>query len=159
MDGVPAVLGPTSDMLFVGGRTRLREDQVQEERAAEVSISRLFNGSGSDHHVSGRRRSHNVDIRRDREEGEKHGGVGIVRRNNQGGRGRDKRDSMVVSSIGGTRARTIGESSGRFDRFVDILTVACMSRDVRTNRPRSVPRARAVSCCINRCRVPDRGCR
>jgi hypothetical protein len=156
MDGVPAVLGPTSDMLFVGGRIRPREDQVQE---AEVSISRLFNGSGSDHHVSGRRRSYDVDIRQDREEGEKHRGAGIVGRNNQGGRGRDKRDGMVVLLIGGTRARTIGGSSGRFDRFVDILTVACISRDVRTNRLRSVLRARAVSCCIDRCRVPDRGCR
>jgi hypothetical protein len=69
-------------MLFVGGYTRLREDQVQEERVAEVSISRLFNRSSSDHYVSGQRRSHNVDIRRDREEGEKHRGVGMVRRNN-----------------------------------------------------------------------------
>jgi hypothetical protein len=124
-----------------------------------VSISRLFNRSGSDYHVSGRQRSYDVDIRRDREEGEKHRGVGIVRRNNQGGRGRDERDGIVVSLIGGTRARTIGGSSGRFDRFVDILTVACISRDVRTNRLRSVPRARAVSYCIDRCRVPDRGCR
>jgi hypothetical protein len=82
IDGVPVVLGPTSDMLFVGGRTRPREDQVQEERAAEVSISRLFNRSGSDHHVSGRRRSHDIDIRRDREEGEKHRGAGMVGRNN-----------------------------------------------------------------------------
>jgi hypothetical protein len=138
IDGVPAVLGPTSDMPFVGGRTRPQEDQVQEERAAEVSISRLFNGSGSDHHVSGRRRSHNIDIRRDREEGEKHRGTGMVRRNNQGRRGRDERDGVVISLIGGTRARTIGGSSGRFDGFVDILTVACMSRDVRTNRPRLV---------------------
>jgi hypothetical protein len=62
----------------------------------------------------------------------------MVRCNNQGRRGRDKRDSVVVLLIGGTRARTIGGSSGWFDRFVDILTVACMSRDVRTNRPRSV---------------------
>jgi hypothetical protein len=82
MDGVPAVLGPISDMLFVGGRTRLREDQVQEERAVEVLISRLFDRSGGDYHVSGRRRSYDVDIRRDREEGEKHKGAGIVRRNN-----------------------------------------------------------------------------
>jgi hypothetical protein len=144
MDGVPAVLGPTSDMPFVGGRTRPREDQVQEERAAEVSISRLFDGSGGDHHVSGRRRSHDMDIRRDREEGEKHGGAGMVGRNNQGRRGRDERDGVVVSSMGGTRARTIGGSSGRFDGFVDILTVACMSRDVRTNRPRSVPSAGSI---------------
>jgi hypothetical protein len=100
-----------------------------------------------------------VDIRRDQEEEEKHRGVGIVRRNNQGGRGRDKRDSMVVSSIGGTRARTIGGSSGWFNRFVDILTVAYMSRDVRTNRPRLVLRAQVVSCYIDRCRVSDRGCR
>jgi hypothetical protein len=45
---------------------------------------------------------------------------------------------MVVSLIGRTRARTIRGSSGWFDGFVDILTVACISRDVRTNRPRSV---------------------
>jgi hypothetical protein len=51
---------------------------------------------------------------------------------------------MVVSSMGGTRARTIGGSSGRFDRFVDILTVAYMSRDVRTNRPRSVQSAGSI---------------
>jgi hypothetical protein len=66
---------------------------------------------------------------------------------------------MVVLLIGGTRARTIGGSSGWFDRFVDILTVVCISRDVRTNRLRLVLRARVVSCCIDRCRVPDRGCR
>jgi hypothetical protein len=68
----------------------------------------------------------------------------MVRRNNQGRRGRDKRDGVVVSLIGGTRARTIGGSSGRFDGFVDILTVACMSRDVRTNRSRSVPSAGSI---------------
>jgi hypothetical protein len=62
----------------------------------------------------------------------------MVRRNNQEGQGRDKRDGIVVSLIGGTRARTIGGSSGRFDRFVDILTVVYMSRDVRTNRLRLV---------------------
>jgi hypothetical protein len=85
-----------------------------------------------------------VDIRRDREEEEKHRGVGIVRRNNQGGQGRDEQDSIVVSLIGRTRARTIRGSSGWFDGFVDILTVACISRDVRTNRPRSVLSAGSI---------------
>ena len=138
MDGVPVVLGPTSDMPFVGSGTRPREEQVQGERAAEVSISRLFDGSSGDHHVSRGRGSHEMDIRRDREEGQKHGGAGMVGGNDQGGRSGDEWDGVVVSTVGGTRARTIRASSGRFDGFVDILTVACMSRDVRTNRLRSV---------------------
>ena len=124
MDGVPTVLGATSDMPFVGSGTRPREEQVQGERAAEVSISRLFDGSSGDHHVSRGRGSHEMDIRRDREEGQKHGGAGMVGGNDQGGRGRDERDGVVVSSMGGTRARTVGGSSGRFDRVVEILTVA-----------------------------------
>ena len=124
MDGVPTVLGATSDMPFVGSGTRPREEQVQGERAAEVSISRLYDGSGGDHHVSRGRDSHEMDIRRDREEGQKHGGAGMVGGNDQGGRGRDERDGVVVSSMGGTRARTVGGSSGRFDRVVEILTVA-----------------------------------
>jgi hypothetical protein len=62
----------------------------------------------------------------------------MVRRNNQGRRGRDERDGIVILLIGGTRVRTIRGSSSRFDRFIDILTVVCMSRDVRTNRPRLV---------------------
>jgi len=68
----------------------------------------------------------------------------MVRRNNQGGRSRDERDGVVISLMGGTRVRTIGGSSGRFDRFVDILIVAYMSRDVRTNRPRSVQSAGSI---------------
>jgi hypothetical protein len=50
---VPIVLGPISDMPFVRGCIQLREDQVQEEQAAEVSISRLFDRSSSDYHVLG----------------------------------------------------------------------------------------------------------
>ena len=112
VDGVPVVLGPTSDMPFVGGRTRPREEQVQGERAAEVSISRLFDGSSGDHHVSRGRGSHEMDIRRDREEGQKHGGAGMVGGNDQGGRGRDERDGVVVSSMGGTRARSSPPMAG-----------------------------------------------
>lgn len=51
MDGVSVVLGTTGDMPFVGSRTRNRADQIQKEQAAEVSVSGLFNGGGSDHHV------------------------------------------------------------------------------------------------------------
>ena len=55
-----------------------------------MSISRLFDGSSSDHYVSRRRGSHDMDIRRDREEGQKYRGVGIVRGNDQGGRSGDE---------------------------------------------------------------------
>jgi hypothetical protein len=51
---------------------------------------------------------------------------------------------VVVLLIGGTRARTIRGSSGWFDRFVDILIVACMLRDVRTNRSRLVLSAGSI---------------
>ena len=131
MDGVPTVLGATSDMPFVGSGTRPREEQVQGERAAEVSISRLFDGSSGDHHVSRGRGSHEMDIRRDREEGQKHGGAGMVGGNDQGGRGRDERDGVVVSSMGGKRARSVtGRKTAGFDGFMDILREACM----HTNR-------------------------
>lgn len=51
VDGVPRVLGTTSDMSFVGSHTRTRADGIQEEQAGEVSISGLFDGGGGDHHV------------------------------------------------------------------------------------------------------------
>jgi hypothetical protein len=70
-----------------------------------VSISRIFNRGGSDYYVSRRRGYYNVDIRRDREERGKYRGIGIVRRNDRGGGGRDKRDSIVVLSIGRTGGR------------------------------------------------------
>jgi hypothetical protein len=65
-----------------------------------------------------------MDIRRDREEGQKHRGAGMVRSNSQGGRSGDEWDGIVIPSMGGKRARRIKGSSGQFDRFVDILTVA-----------------------------------
>jgi hypothetical protein len=136
MDGVPAVLGATSDMPFVGSRTRSRQEQVQGESAAEVSISRLFDGSSGDHHVSRGRGSHDMDIRRDREEGQKHGGAGMVGGNSQGGRSGDEWDGVVIPSMGETRAKRIGGSSGQFNGFVDILTVAQVRREVRLNKPR-----------------------
>lgn len=75
-----------------------------------------------------------MDIRRDREERQRHGGVGMVRRNDQGGRSRDEWDGVVILSIGGTRARSIRGSCGRFDGFVDILTAAYVSREVGMNK-------------------------
>lgn len=65
MDSVPAVLGPTSDMPFVGSSTRPQEEQVREGWATEVSISGLFDGSSGNHHVPRWRRSHDIDIRQD----------------------------------------------------------------------------------------------
>lgn len=96
-----------------------------------------------------------MDFRRDREEGQEHGGAGMVGRNGQGGRSGDEWDGVVVPSMGGTRARSIGGRSGRFDGFVDVLTAAYVSRDVRMNeagmnRGGSVPQGRAVLCWIDR---------
>ena len=51
MDGMPNVLGTTGDMPFVGSDTRARADEIQEERAAEMSVPGWFDGSGGDHHV------------------------------------------------------------------------------------------------------------
>jgi hypothetical protein len=51
MDGVSSLLGTTSDMPFVGTRTRAWADRIQEERAAKVSVQGLFDGGGGDHHV------------------------------------------------------------------------------------------------------------
>jgi hypothetical protein len=48
----------------------------------------------------------------------------MVRSNSQGGRSGDEWDGIVIPSMGGKRARRIKGSSGQFDRFVDILTVA-----------------------------------
>lgn len=55
VDGVPKLLGTTSDMPFVGSRTRAWPDEIQERRAGEVSVPGLFDGSGGDHHVPQRR--------------------------------------------------------------------------------------------------------
>lgn len=101
-----------------------------------MSISRLFDRSGGDYYVSRRRGSYNIDIRRDREEGQKHRGVGIVGGNGQGRQSRDEWDSVVILSIGRRRARRIRGSSSQFDGFVDILTVAYVSRNVKMNKPR-----------------------
>jgi hypothetical protein len=118
---MPVVLGPTSDMPFVGGRTRPREEQAQEERAAKVSISRIFDGGGSDHYVSRRRGCHDVDVRRDREERGKHGGAGMVGRNDQGGGGGDERDGMVVLSMGRTGGRVDSQGGKQFDRSTCVV--------------------------------------
>jgi hypothetical protein len=122
---VSSLLGTTSDMPFVGTRTRAWADKIQEERAAKVSIQGLFDGGGGDHHVPRRRRrSHEVDIRRDREGGQKHGGAGVVGQDDQGGWGRDERDGVVVLSVGGARRRSISGSAEQLDGFVEILTKA-----------------------------------
>jgi hypothetical protein len=69
-----------------------------------VSVQGLFDRGGSDHHVlGGRRRSHKVDIRRDREGGQRHRGAGVVGQDDEGGQGRDEQDGMVVLSVGRAR--------------------------------------------------------
>ena len=46
----------------------------------------------------------------------------MVRHDDQRGRGGDERDGVVVSSMGGKRARSvIGRKTAGFDRFIDIL--------------------------------------
>ena len=52
VDGVSLLLGATSDMSFVGSRTRARADEIQEKRVGrKVLVSGLFNRSGSDHYI------------------------------------------------------------------------------------------------------------
>jgi hypothetical protein len=90
-----------------------------------VLIQGLFDGSGGDHHIPRRRRrSHAVDIRRDQEGGQKHVGVGVVRQDDQGGRGRDERDGVVVLLVGGARQRSISGSAEQLDGFVEVLIKA-----------------------------------
>jgi hypothetical protein len=65
-----------------------------------------------------------VDIRRDREGGQKHRGAGVVRQDDQGGRGRDKQDSIVILLVGGARRRSISGSAEQLDGFIEVLTKA-----------------------------------
>lgn len=86
-----------------------------------MSISRIFDGGGSDHHVSRRRGCHDVDVRRDREERGEHGGAGMVGRNDRGGGGGDERDGMVVLSMGRTGGRVDSQGGKQFDRSTCVV--------------------------------------
>lgn len=152
VDGVSTMLGTTGDMPFVGSRTRARADGVQKERAAEMSVQGLFNGGSRDHHVPRRRRrSHDVDVRRDRDDRENHGGRGMVGHDDQRGWSRDERDGVVVLSVGGAKMRSISGGPEQLGGFVDVLTRAYVSRNNRTSRQRISPSTN--QCCVVSTRV------
>jgi hypothetical protein len=126
-----------------------------------VLVQGLFDRGGGDHHVSRRRRGHDVDIRRDRENRGKHGGRRMVGHDDQRGWSRDERDGVVVLSVGGAKPRSISRGPEQLGGFVDVLINAYVSRNGRTSRQRisrSANQHCVALCCVDESRVYGRGC-